>query len=564
LNVSTDTRRLRSNYEYGSYHWAVRRAQWRALGIGDEDLDKPKIAVVNSSSELSSCFSHLDGVAEVAKDAIREAGALPFEIRTAAPSDFITSRGARGGYILSARDLIPNDIEVVVEGAQLDGMICLGSCDKTTPGQLMAAARLDIPTIIAIGGYQASGEVDGEHVDIEDVFLYSMHVLTGKMPVAELDAMSAAAVRSPGVCTGMGTANSMHIVCEALGMTLPGAAPVAAGSERMIDLVRRSGRRIVEMVDEGLTPRRILTEAAFANAAKAVLAVSGSINCVKHLQAVAVETERDIDVYGLFERFDGEVPVLAAVRPVGEHSTEAFEAAGGARGVLKQLEPMLDTDALTASGTTLGESLGSFAVGDEEVIRPLARPVSRKPAIVMLRGSLAPATGIMKLGVDPEKRRHFEGTAIVFESAEESLEALRAGRIRAAHVVVLRGLGVTGSPGMGMASRIVFAIDGADLGTEVAVVTDGQLSGLVNKGLVVGEISPEAAAGGPIALVEDGDRIVIDVERRAVDLLVPDEDLAVRRAALTAAASPARPGWLSIYARNVASLPEGAVLTKER
>jgi dihydroxy-acid dehydratase len=559
--VPTD---LRSNYEYGTYHWAVRRAQWRVLGIGDEDLEKPKIAVVNSSSELSSCFSHLDGVAEVVKDAIRAAGALPFEIRTTAPSDFITSRGARGGYILSARDLIPNDIEVVVEGAQLDGMVCLGSCDKTTPGQLMAAARLDVPTIIAIGGYQASGEIDGEHVDIEDVFLYSMHVLTGKMPVERLDAMSAAAVRSPGVCTGMGTANSMHIVCEALGMTLPGAAPVAAGSDRMLDLARRSGERIVEMVHEGLTPRRVLTEGAFANAAKAVLAVSGSINCVKHLQAVAVETGYDIDVYGLFERLDSEVPVIAAVRPVGEHSTEAFEAAGGARGVLKQLEPTLDTGVLTVSGATLGESLQSFEVADEEVIRPLARPVSSKPAIVLLRGSLAPATGIMKLGVDPEKQRHFEGTAIVCESAEESLEALGAGRIQAGHVVVLRGLGVTGSPGMGMASRIVFAIDGADLGTQVAVVTDGQLSGLVNKGLVVGEISPEAAAGGPIGLVEDGDRIVIDVERRAVDIDVPEAELAARRSRLAARAPSAERGWLAIYRRNVTPLPEGAVLTKAR
>jgi dihydroxy-acid dehydratase len=556
-----DGRRLRSNYEYGSFHWAVRRAQWRALGIGDDDLDKPKIAVVNSSSELASCFSHLDGLAEIVKEAIRAAGGLAFEIRTAAPSDFITSRGGRGGYILSARDLIPNDIEVVVEGAQLDGMVCLGSCDKTTPGQLMAAARLDIPTLIAIGGYQASGELDGEHVDIEDVFLYSMHVLTGKMPVERLDAMSAAAVRSPGVCTGMGTANSMHLVCEALGMTLPGAAPVAAGSERMETFARRSGERIVEMVYEDLTPRRILTEAAFANAAKVVLAVSGSINCVKHLQAVAVETGRDIDVYDLFERFDGEVPVLAAVRPVGGTSTEAFEAAGGAAGVLKQLEPMLDTGVLTATGATLAENLASVQVADADVIRPLSDPVSREPGIVILRGSLAPATAILKLGVDPGKQRHFEGTAIVFESQEEALDGLRAGRIRAGHVVVLRGQGVTGSPGMGMASRIVFALDGADLGADVAVVTDGQLSGLVNKGLVVGEVSPEAAAGGPIGLVRDGDAIVIDVERRVVELEVGEDELAARRATLAATAPAVASGWLAIYARNVAPLPDGAVLT---
>jgi dihydroxy-acid dehydratase len=428
----------------------------------------------------------------------------------------------------------------------------------------MAAARLDIPTLIAIGGYQASGELDGEHVDIEDVFLYSMHVLTGKMPVERLDAMSAAAVRSPGVCTGMGTANSMHIVCEALGMALPGSAPVAAGSDRMTQFARRAGERIVEMVYEGLTPRRILTEAAFANAAKAVLAVSGSINCVKHLQAVAAETERDIDVYGLFERFDGEVPVLTAVRPVGGQSMEAFEAAGGASGVLKQLQPMLDTGVLTATGATLADNLASVQVSDEEVIRPLSRPISSKPAIVILRGSLAPATAILKLGVDPDKQRHFEGTAIVFESQEEALDAVRAGRIRPGHIVVLRGQGVTGSPGMGMASRAVFALDGAGLGSDVAVVTDGQLSGLVNKGLVVGEVSPEAAAGGPIGLVQNGDRIVIDVERRVVELEVPEDEVVARRTALAAAGPSARPGWLDIYARNVAPLPEGAVLTRRR
>lgn len=550
-------RRLRSNFPRGSYLWAVRRAHYQALGIAEADMEKPKIAIVNSSSELAICFSHLDGVAAKVKAAVRAAGGLPFEVRTAAPSDFITGAGHRGGYILSARDLIPNDIEVQVEGAQLDAMVLLASCDKTVPGQLMAAARLNIPAIVIVCGYQASGEHD-----IEDVFLHSMHVATGRMGVDELEAMANTAIRSPGVCSGMGTANSMHVVCEALGMALPGSAPVAANSPRMMDFVRQAGTRIVEMVEAGLKPRDILTPGAFRNAVMAVLAVGGSMNTVKHLQATAVEAALRIDIYKLFEKLAAKVPVIAGVRPVGSHSIEAFEAAGGARAVMKQLEPMLDTKAVTVSGRTVAANLQDFKVLDEEVIRPANRPVARKPALVILRGSLAPEAAIVKIGISPTKARKFAGKAICFSSSDAAIEALKRGRIRPGHVVVLRGLGVTGSPGMGGASRIVFALDGAELGEKVAVVTDGQLSGLVNKGLVVGEVSPEAAARGPLALVKAGDRISIDVDRRTVDLEVPKAELARRRKRLKPGKRTPEPGWLGIYRRNVQPLPKGAVLTE--
>ena len=250
---------LRSNFEPGSPREAVRRAQWKALGLSDADMLKPKIAVVNSSSELAICFSHLDGIAKVVKEAVREAGGLPFEIRTAAPSDFIISAGAGGGYMLASRDLIVNDMEIAVEGAQLDGMICLSSCDKTPPAHLMAAGRFNIPTILVICGYQPSGHYQGKHVDIEEVFIGSVQAMFGKLSKETLAGMCDHAITGPGVCAGMGTANSMHIVCEALGMTLPGAAPVLANSPRMFDIARQSGRRIVEMVWEDLTPRRILT-----------------------------------------------------------------------------------------------------------------------------------------------------------------------------------------------------------------------------------------------------------------------------------------------------------------
>lgn len=555
-------RKLRSNFPRGSYLWSVRAAQWRALGIPEEDLEKPKIAIVNSSSELAICYSHLDGVAAALKSAIRAVGGLPFEIRTAAPSDFITGAGARGAYILSARDLIPNDIEVAVEGAQLDGMVCLASCDKTVPGQLMAAARLNIPALVVACGYQKSGEYQGKHVDIEDVFVASMHALTGNVSQEDLLGMSRNAIRGPGVCSGLGTANSMHMVCEALGMALPGSTPIAANSPKMMDYVRQAGERIVQMIWDDLKPRDILTPGAFANAVRAMLCVGGSINSVKHMQAVASEAQCEVDIYDLFEKFANQIPVLTAVRPVGEHSIEEFEAAGGCRAVLKQLEHVLDRDALTVTGRSVGENLRDVRVADEEIIRPVARPIAVKPAIVLVRGSLAPEAGIVKVGIDPAKKRRFSGKAICYSTSDEAIEGLKRGHIKAGHVVVMRGAGVCGGPGMGGgASRVVFAIDGAGLGDQVALLTDGHLSGLVCKGLVVGEVSPEAAAGGPLALVENGDPILIDLEKRVCDLEVPESELQARRARWRAPEPNFDSGWLRIYRRNVGSLAKGGVLT---
>jgi len=553
---------LRSNYEPGTSRWATRRAQWLALGLSDADMLKPKIAIVNTSSQLAICFSHLDAIAARVRRAIEAAGGIGFEVRTAAPSDFIHSAGHRGGYILSSRDLITNDIEMQVEGAQLDGMICLASCDKTAPGQLMAAARLNIPTIIVACGYQASGAYQGRHCDIEDVFLAAGQVANGRLSVDELTEMSSSAVLSPGVCAGIGTANTMHLACEALGMALPGSTPVRANSEPMWRAADTAAARIVEMVAEGLKPRDILTPTAFKNAVTAILSVSGSINSVKHLQAVAAEAEADVDVYRLFETLADGVPLLTAIRPNGETPIEDFEDAGGTRALMKQLEPLLDGAALTVTGRTVAENLAGAVVADAETIRPPAQALGRRPTIVLIRGSLCPDGGIVKLAVADDRRLDFTGPALVFESPTEALDGVRAGLVQPGQVVVLRGQGVTGSPGMGMASQLVFALDGAGLTGQVAVVTDGQLSGLVNKGIVVGEVSPEAAAGGPLGLVKNGDVISIDVPARTADLQVPPDELAARKAALLAN-PPARPvevGWLSVYQRLVRPLPEGAVL----
>jgi dihydroxy-acid dehydratase len=562
---------LRSNYEPGTSRWATRRAQWLALGLSDADMLKPKIAIVNTSSQLAICFSHLDEIARRTKRSIEAAGGIGFEVRTAAPSDFIHSAGHRGGYILSARDLITNDIEMQVEGAQLDGMICLASCDKTAPGQLMAAARLNIPTIIVACGYQASGSYQGRHCDIEDVFLAAGHVASGSLSAAELTEMSSCAVLSPGVCAGFGTANTMHLACEALGMALPGSTPVRANSEPMWQTVDTAGTRIVEMVvsEDRNRPRDIMTPAAFRNAVTSILSISGSINSVKHLQAVAAETENGTDVYRLFETLADDVPLLSEIRPNGETPIEEFEDAGGTRALMKQLEPLLDGAARTVTGRTVAENLAGATVADDETIRAPARALGRRPTIVLIRGSLCPDVGIVKLAVADDRRLEFAGPAKVFESAQHALDGVQAGLVEPGQVVVLRGLGVTGSPGMGMASALVFALDGANLTGQVAVVTDGQLSGLVNKGIVVGEISPEAAVrgdgeagGGPLGLVRDGDVIRIDVLGRTADLDVPAGELAARQAEL-AARPPARPaevGWLSVYQRLVRPLPEGAVL----
>jgi dihydroxy-acid dehydratase len=558
------TRQLRSNFEEGTSRWATRRAQWRALGLTDEDLAKPKIAIVNSSSSLAICFSHLDEIAKRAKRAIERAGGVAFEVRTAAPSDFITSAGHSGGYILSARDLIVNDIEVAVEGALLDGMLCLASCDKTAPGQLMAAGRLDIPAIIVACGYQPSGRHQGRHCDIEDVFLAAGHLANGQLTLPELTEMSENAILGPGVCPGVGTANTMHIACEALGMALPGSTPVRANSSPMWHAVEEASARIVAMVAEDLRPRNVLTPEAFANAVITILSVSGSINSVKHLQAVAAEAECDVDVYRLFERLADDVPLLTAIRPNGEHSIEELEDAGGARAVMKQLEGLLHTGAITITGGTVGQNLAGVTVADEQIIRPVDRALGRRPTIVLIRGSLAPGGGIVKLAVADDRRLEFTGPAAVYDSPAAGLEAVRGGELKGGEVVVLRGQGPTGSPGMGMASQLVFALDGAGLTAKVAVVTDGQLSGLVNKGIVVGEVSPEAAAGGPLALVRTGDRIRIDVIGRVADLDVPDAELKRRRASLAARPASSEKGWLSIYQRLVRPLPEGAVLSEAR
>lgn len=320
---------LRSNFRPGSIEWAVRRA----LGITDHDMEKPKIAVVNSSSRLSSCYSHVDELSRVVQQGVRDAGGLPFEIRTISPSDFIIGAAKKGRYILPSRDLLVNDVEVMVEGAQLDGMVCLSSCDKTTPAHLMAAVRLDIPTILVIGGYQEWGVCDagtyrGQAVDIESVYESVGAFARGNIGLPDLRALTEAAICSPGVCASLATANTMHMLAEALGMALPGSAPIGATSPRLATLAYGAGRRIVEMVVDGLTPRRVVTAASIENAIRVAQAIGGSANCVRHLAAIASEAGMDLDVVRLFEEAWLSTPLLCRIRPNGHHTIRDLEEAG--------------------------------------------------------------------------------------------------------------------------------------------------------------------------------------------------------------------------------------------
>jgi dihydroxy-acid dehydratase len=344
-------------------------------------------------------------------------------------------------------------------------------------------------------------------------------------------------------------------------MSLPGSAPVRANSEKMLDSARRSGTRIVEMVLEGLTPRQIMTPGAFRNAAAVVLAVSGSINAIKHLQAVATEAQADVDIFAVWDEVGRKVPTLSAVRPTGEVRIEAFEDAGGCQAVLKQLESVIDTTVMTCTGRTLAENLGGVTIGDGEIIRPIERAISPGPSIAILKGSLAPDSAIVKLGLRGSRRESFDGPAVVYDDSEVAMRDLADGMVQPGQVLVLRGYGLKGGPAMGGgASSVLFAIDAAGLADEIAFVTDSQLSGLCLKGLTVAEVAPEAAAGGPLAKVRNGDRIVIDADARRLDLDVPAEDLALRPAPSNAYANDA-PGYLGIYRRDVQSMATGAVLT---
>ncbi|WP_228124673.1 dihydroxy-acid dehydratase [Glaciimonas soli] len=553
------TKNLRSIFEPGTTRWAVRRAQWLAMGYSEEDFDKPKIAIVNSSNKLSVCYQHLDQVAEIVADAIRAAGAIPLEIRTVAPSDFITSAGKQGRYLMPSRDLLVNDVEVQVEGAVLDGMVMLASCDKTTPGQLMAAGRLDIPSIVVTCGYQLGTQCGEHHVDIEEVYKAVGSVKAKSITLTDLTEMTKCAIQGPGVCAGLATANSMHCMAEALGMTLTGNAPIRANSSRMQSYARAAGAKIVELIRDDIRPRQIMTAAAFRNAVRVACSIGASVNVVRHLTAIAAESECKIDIIREFEVAAMQLGQITQVRPNGPDRIEDLEAAGGCSGVMKQLTDVLETGVLTVTGRTLADNLAEVGTPDEKVIRPTTNAFRDEPGLTIIRGNLAPDGAIVKLSAVPVHVRNFKGKANVFEDENVAIAALETKTIQPGDVVVLRMLGPKGGPGTVFAASFMAALVGAGLGATVAVVTDGELSGL-NSGITIGQVMPEAAEGGLLAVVKNGDIIVIDLNNRAITLDVPVSELEARLAALPARPPTTEKGWLAMYQTLVQPLSKGAVL----
>lgn len=559
--------RYRSNFIPGETRWAVRRAQWRAMGISDDEMTKPKIAVINASNQLSSCFIHLDEISALVQRAIRDAGALPFEVRTVASSDFVTSAGKKARYLMPTRDLMVNEIECMVEGAELDGMICLSSCDKTTPAHIMAAARLDIPSLILTCGYQIGGlcknaKFENQFYDIDDVYEQVGALATGSITLDDLTDLTETSIQSAGVCAGLGTANSMHIVAEALGMSLPGNSPIWANGRRLREFALAAGRQIVSLTENDLRPRQILTPDAIENAIKTVLAVGGSVNTVRHISAIATEAELSIDVVGAYETFGDDIPLLTAVRPNGKYRTEDLEAAGGTQAVLARLGNQLALGALTVSGKTLGETIAAATASDDAVIRTLEDPVSTRPGICILRGNMAPDGAIVKLSAVPGERKEFIGPANIFADEDEAIAALGKGGINKGDVIILRKMGPVGGPGTVFACSFVAALNGAGIAEHVAVVTDGELSGL-NRGIIVGQLMPEAGAGGPLAVVEQGETVRIDFENRTIDMDVPQDVIDDRLRAWRPTPLPHADGsssYLAQYARLVQPIAQGAVL----
>jgi dihydroxy-acid dehydratase len=531
------------------------------MGMSEEDFTKPKIAVVNSSSTLSVCYIHLDEISRAVQESIRGHGGLAFEIRTAAPSDFITSAGKKARYLLPSRDLIVNDIEVMVEGACLDGMVLLSSCDKTTPAHLMAAARLNVPSIVVPCGYQLGGNCGGRDVDIEEVYKAVGTVSTGSMSVDDLESWTKVAIQGPGVCAGLATANSMHMMAEAIGMAAAGTTPIRAGSEKLMDAARTSGGTIINLIEQALTPRKIITASAVRNAIRVAIAIGASVNVVRHLAAIATEAELDIDVVGLFESLGVNIPQITQINPTGPDRIEDLEAAGGTRAVQARLRERLELNAITVSGRPLGAVLEDPITIDEEVIRPVDRPFRPEPGLVILRGNLAPDGAIMKISAIPDALSEFEGPARVFEDEDVALRELGKGGIHPGDVVVLRMMGPVGGPGTVFACSMMAALVGAGLGDRVAVVTDGELSGL-NRGITVGQVMPEAACGGPLAVIREGDTIRIDVHARRIDLKV--SDLEERLKHWSPAQRELRPGWPAIYSEIVQPIQKGAVLGRRR
>jgi dihydroxy-acid dehydratase len=537
---------------------APARAMLKAVGFSDADLKKPLIGVANTWIEIGPCNFHLRELAVHVKDGIRAAGGTPMEFNTVSISDGITMNTEGMKASLVSREVIADSIELVARGNGFDGVIVLVGCDKTIPGGVMALARLDVPGLVLYGGSIAAGQWNGHAVTIQDVFEAVGAHGAGRMTDSELSSLEAAACPGAGACGGQFTANTMALVCEFLGISTVGSGNVPANDPSKAAVARRAGESLMELVRKGVRPRAILTRAAFENAIASVATTGGSTNAVLHLMAIAHETGVELSLDD-FDRISAAVPLLADLKPSGRFVATDLYAAGGTALVARRLldAGVLRGDAMTVSGRSIGaEAALAAETPGQEVVRPAHRPIKDSGGLVILRGNLAPEGSVIK--VSGANRAIHRGPARVFDSEEAAFEAVQRQAIRAGDVVVIRYEGPSGGPGMREMLGVTSALMGAGLGDSVALVTDGRFSG-ATRGFMVGHAAPEAARGGPIAVVRDGDPILIDVTNRRLDVEIGNATLSQRLAGWVAPAPRYASGVLGKYARLVSSASTGAV-----
>jgi len=552
-------RKPHSNIVTDGIERAGARGMLRAVGMGDDDWRKPQIGVASSWNEITPCNLSLARLAKQAKIGVRGADGFPLEFGTISVSDGISMGHDGMHYSLVSREVIADSVETVFRAEQLDGAVLLAGCDKSEPGMLMAAARLDVASVFLYAGSSLPGRVDGRDVTIVDAFEAVGACLAGKITREDVDEIERAVCPGEGACAGMFTANTMASAAEALGMSLPGSASPPAPDSRRDAYAERSGEAVVHLVDAGITARRILTKQAFENAITVVMALGGSTNAVLHLLAIANEAHVDLTLDD-FNRIGDRVPHLADVKPFGRYVMSDVDSIGGVPVVMKALldAGLLHGDALTVTGKTVAENLHDIAPPDPDgkIIHAMTDPIHRTGGLTILRGSLAPDGAVVKsAGMDSET---WEGTARVFDGEQAAMDAVAAGSLGSGDVVVIRWEGPKGGPGMREMLAVTGAIKGAGLGKDVLLITDGRFSGGTT-GLSIAHVAPEAAVGGPIALVRDGDRIRLDLPARTLDLLVGDAELEQRAADWKPLPPKFDYGVLGKYAKLVGSAAGGAV-----
>ncbi len=551
--------RLRSTIMKTGLQKAPHRSLLKALGFTDHEIGQPFVGVVHAYSELVPGHMHLDKVKEAVKAGIRMAGGTPFEFPTIGVCDGLAMNHKGMHYSLATRELIADSIEAMVEAHALDALVFIPNCDKIIPGMLMAAARLNLPSVFVSGGPMLAGRHRGRAVSLSNVFEAVGRVQAGSMTEEELAELEENACPGCGSCAGMFTANSMNCLTEALGMGLPGNGTIPAVDSARLRLAKEAGRQVMELLRRGIRARDVMTEDAFINALTVDMALGGSTNTILHLAAIAREAGFRLDLR-LVDRLSAQVPQLCKLSPAGEHHIEDLHRAGGVQAVMKELARtgVLRLGALTVSGVTTGERLAAARVADRAVIRPLDDPYSASGGLAILWGNLAPDGAVVKAGaVDPSMQRH-RGPARVFDSEEAAVAAILGGRIRPGDVVVIRYEGPRGGPGMREMLTPTSAVAGMGLDKDVALITDGRFSG-ATRGASIGHVSPEAMAGGPIALVEEGDMIAIDIPARQLVVQLTEEELSRRRERWRPPQPKIATGYLARYARMVSSASEGAV-----